>query len=454
MRRVVALCALWAFAGVVHSQPVAAPSAFERFMSLSTGAGKQTVQFSSSGTPILSPGVPTVTTDGGLPLAQGSGSLRNPSGNALPVTASARVPAPEVSKAVGRALARSAASLVGVIGVGLAIYDLASELGFVLSRSPSGALVVGKTDPTACTVGPCYEYRLTALEAWSPTYELACRAYITRIASLGQSFGFFSSDSSGTGSCGYYYTAAQNPGQVGYREGYSAQSTAPAAGSQLPSTAQELQDAVAQKAGWPVGSAVRRVIAEDAPAEKLKVGTATVSGPATSPGTSTVTQNTTNNTTKTETTTHQHTYAGPVVTTTTVVVSNTVNNTTGAVTDNSTTTITPPSEAPPEPDLTASDTALPDQPVLYERKYPTGLVGVWSQKKADLVATPLIGVVASLMPSVGSGGSCPAWNLNLNLGTWNYGAHNVAPPCYIWEWAKFFVIAGALLLARALIFGG
>lgn len=97
----------------------------------------------------------------------------------------------------------------------------------------------------------------------------------------------------------------------------------------------------------------------------------------------------------------------------------------------------------------------PGVPSLYEQKYPNGIAGVWTAKKNALLATPLGQLSTSLMPNIPAGGSLPAWTLNLDLGgSWDFGSHDVAPSAQVWEWAGIFIIIGALLLARALIFGG
>lgn len=103
----------------------------------------------------------------------------------------------------------------------------------------------------------------------------------------------------------------------------------------------------------------------------------------------------------------------------------------------------------------SGDQSTPDHPKLWERKYPDGITGVWTAKKNALLATPLGQLTTTLMPNIPAGGSLPVWNLNLDLGgSWDFGTHDVAPSAQVWEWAGIFIVIGALLLARALIFGG
>lgn len=98
--------------------------------------------------------------------------------------------------------------------------------------------------------------------------------------------------------------------------------------------------------------------------------------------------------------------------------------------------------------------SLPAGPELYEPKYPDGLGGVWDAKITELKDSPLFELTDTLMPNIASGGTCPAWLVPLDLGLWSFGSYDVAPPCWIWDFAKVIVIISSLLLARALIFGG
>lgn len=101
-----------------------------------------------------------------------------------------------------------------------------------------------------------------------------------------------------------------------------------------------------------------------------------------------------------------------------------------------------------------TDKPLPDQPKLYEPKYPDGITGVWNSKIQEIKATPLFNLAPSLLPNV-SAGTCPSWKVDLSIDGWtNAGLQDLSPPCWVWDVAKLVIIASALLLARRLIFGG
>lgn len=142
-------------------------------------------------------------------------------------------------------------------------------------------------------------------------------------------------------------------------------------------------------------------------------------------------------------------------------------NSSNVQTGSTTETVTPTDNAPgPESGTdegteedSASDTPLGELPKLYERKYPDGIVGIWGDFKDRLSGSSLAQFATGLMPSY-DGGTCPSWMVSLNLGhigfgiTADFGTHDVAPPCWIWDALRAILIVCALLLARALIFGG
>ena len=147
----------------------------------------------------------------------------------------------------------------------------------------------------------------------------------------------------------------------------------------------------------------------------------------------------------TNTTVNHYTYNGAQVTARSV---STTTKTDGQGNTTEETTGSDPEEAP-------TDTPMPPIPKLYERKYPNGMEGIWDDYGAQIKQTSLFSLAGKLMPSISDGGVCPTWPLNLDLADWAaYGTHDVAPPCWIWDVAKAILIFSALLLARALIFGG
>ena len=217
-----------------------------------------------------------------------------------------------------------------------------------------------------------------------------------------------------------------------------------------------------------------------------------VSGPSTVPGqkTTTTSQTSVNSGTTTEstpgssnpsqpatktvtnTTTHNNTYNNNNInqTSTTTTVTNITNNVTNQTTTINDKTETKEDNLEPKDDIKQTpnekdenpeeppptDTPLPAIPELYERKYPDGLVGIWETKSQEMKDSPLFTLADQLMPTGISGGSCPSWSLDLSFGGafGDYGSQDVSPPCWIWDVAKLIIIASALILARALVFGG
>lgn len=164
-----------------------------------------------------------------------------------------------------------------------------------------------------------------------------------------------------------------------------------------------------------------------------------MSGPSSSPGPSTTT--TTPQGTTTTNTTYNYTY----------------NNNRVVITQTTTTTnpdgsqsSTESDDVRPDPEVSLpQDPALPPVPDLYERRYPDGMAGVWAEKRAAFLESPLFAIIPALTPSLGSTG-CPVWTLP--LGPW--GTHDISIPCWVWAAIRLIFICTALFTARKLIFGG
>lgn len=236
----------------------------------------------------------------------------------------------------------------------------------------------------------------------------------------------------------------------------------------------DLADEIAKESGWPSSAARALQSALNTPGVTIETEPPVVTGPSSVPGSKTTTTTQTQvapgtttpvapgtpgaqpaTATTTTTTTNNAVYNNNQVTntTTTTTVTNITNNITNQ------TDKTEDKEETKEDDKeeeTPNDTPLSDIPTLYERKYPDGLSGIWSAKSAEIKQLPLFTLADQLMPTGLTGGTCPAWKVDLSFGgAWgDYGLQDVSPPCWIWDIAKVIIIASALILARALVFGG
>lgn len=379
-----------------------------------------------------------LSTDGAAGVqASGTGNIKNPSGNNVPVNVKARIPNASVAGAIGRAAKKIASSVSGPLGIGVALWELGKEIGFDLSKDSTGELVVTKPDPNVCSVAPCYQFalggfpwrssRLTACQDWKyggTTYEY--RNIRVGATTGDQGYGHCLGDVHGI-SNGVYYTTNQTS--------IYGSTVAPSPAAYLPSSMQELQDAIALKSGWPSTSAISRAIADSVAAtgEKLSTGSPTVSGPATSPGITTTTNNTTNNTTKTETTTHNHTYAGDTVTTTNITNTTVINNTTGDTISNETTTST----SSPEPTA--------DQCKDYPDSAGCAKLGEIPEADELTKKTEAVSVVAVAF----AGGSCPppvSFSVMSQSHSFSYG-----PLCDRLAVLKFLFLAIAGVLAAYIL---
>ena len=458
-----ALAALLWFTDPAHSQTATGQyTQFDKFMALTTGS-TQSIGFGSNGTPIVANPITTVgpkigrfgiaadAATKGLALS-GSGSLSiGAAGRVVPIVVTGKVSNAALTKAVG--------VLVGLSGgsVGFAIAAAGIGIPMVLDWLDSSDIELG--GPTGFKQGTSGQMCV------SGCFEYSHDGFVT-ISSQGGAAASICAGNGGVSSINVEASLAYCNGYpgalpIGRRSvpPYDTRSFSPV---DLPAVLEAIStrqpDPKVLEELFTIDKTGRysdKLLKDLSITNVVASGPSTVAGPVetkTEPATSTTPEKIT--TTRTD---YNCVFVMADVTCTDkkteTVSTKTIDPATGLPrTESTTTSATERESAPPD---SASDTPLPDQPLLYARKYPDGLVGVWAVQGAALSATPLANLTSSLMPSVASGGTCPVMLINFSLASWaNFGVHDVAPPCYVWDWARVIILFSALLLARALVFGG
>lgn len=424
-----------------------------------------TITYLSDGLTFANVGASTVSNVAGGPLTVSRPVSVALSGN-RPL--SVVVTAVPTSVAVAGALGRFAKKVLPGIGTGFALYDLGKDLGFIFGNNADGTLTVSSNvvDPALCYQAPCYKWPLQ-MGGYTESKQAAatswCNYAYTSVTSC-----TFQVQSTPSQIIFKAFNASSCPSGCpsSYRQGITG--GAVVSPTSTPSTIQAFEDAVAAKTGWPLGSNIGRALKDAVasgetvalPAPSSVTGPSSVAGPSsitTNPDGSHVTNNTTTNIT----------YGPSSVTINDTTISSSTGPT-GSPTGTTTTTGTAPLPTPGLCDLYPSISACqplgtatalpflvpPKSSDLYSPAYPTGPGGVWNSKLSQIKATPLFNVAANLMPSVAASGTCPTFVIPLNVGIGNFGSHDFAPPCWIWDFGKFVIVVSALFLARSLVFGG
>lgn len=351
------------------------------------------------------------------------------------------------ARGIGGAALKTAGWVYAGIEAGKALNDLCNELGYSCYKgtSPAGSdtVVISKQSSMA-TCNVTY-----VASPYSPTTEFIHTKYCVPSYAGSPTYNYgWSISWGGAGWPGVSFPCGNYTCKTGSGE-YALGQTTNASSDPVPSTIEELEASIAAKSGWPSGSALPKVVEQAiASGETLSLPAPTqITGPSSIPGpTSTETKPAQNGQpaeTKTTSTTYNISYGPNTVTT---------NQTTTTVINNGDTITTTTEET--EPEAAPSDTPNPDLPKLYTRKYPDGLTGVWTERKAELLATPLPNLIQSFTPTITSGSACPQFSIPLNIGPWHWGTYSLGPACYVWDFLKVCVILGAIFLARAVVFGG
>jgi len=316
-----------------------ADSAFFKFMMTSSGAGSQTVGYSSTGQPLLNPSAATLSTNGGANLAAArTGQINNPSGNPITITGTGSAPVSKFAATIGKA-----AKLLPYLGTGIAIYELMKELSYTPTGTGDALSLTKKELVPTCGAGtePYGSQCITWMKNCISPVTYGTSSQILEGCPAGWTYQIYPADYQS--SLPYYIIRDATGYKLAQRTGYL--SNAPTTEVQKPKTLQEFQDEIATKSGWPATSNIAKAVAQALPltGDQVMPDAVTATGPATSTGTTETVTNP-DGSKVTKTTNYSHTYTGPVVNTTTNTTQNTY-NTSNVITSTTTTNSTPAAPA-------------------------------------------------------------------------------------------------------------
>jgi len=257
---------------------------------------------------------------------------------------------------------------------------------------------IERTDPTLCTVAPCYEYRSSYDNGsnntpWYPTYKQACD-FVALIYNNRQSPAWQAQSSmicTLTGPLSGQIDVIGASAQIGYAgTAGSTRGAVPSTAQYLPSSMDDIAPYMAQSDVNPDGRVIQELLDKGA---DIPMPSPTVTGPSSVTGPSTTVVNPDGSKTVTSTTYNFNT-SGNTITNTSNVTTNTTYNSSNVVTGTTTTTTTP--------------TATED-PVDQCAKYPdsAGCSKLGEAPVSDQLAKKehAVNVVAQ---TFAAGGSCPA----------------------------------------------
>ncbi|MFS2047856.1 hypothetical protein ACEN9J_25845 [Variovorax sp. Varisp41] len=419
-----------------------------RTTTIGTGAGAMKV---------ISPaGTSSATASGGTKVT-GSGNVPV-DGKNVPVGMSGEVAKDAI---VGGVIGCATGGLLGcALGAGVPLAT--AYFGLSGARvTPSGDLEL--PDPNVCTMAPCYAYYVLNQSPKRDTPAQACDDYAIDFVKYSTGYKSATTTTTSATRCDIKAVRYDNSVYTGYSPIYK-NSAPPKSPTWYPATPQQVKDALYNN-NPPPG-----IVDELAKFGNITwpLGNPQVTGPSEvkGPKTTSTTQDGNRTITSVSQDSTPLSYSGPSVTagntTRTTTTTTTTTNPDGTTSSQTSTTSStteqvdvPDDATKPPPEDAPTDTPLPAVPDLYTRKYPGGMEGIYNQYKDQLKNTSLVQLASQLMPNVGNGGTCPVWVISLDFESWAaFGSHDVAPPCWIWDVAKAICILGALLMARALIFGG
>lgn len=415
--------AVFNFSVIAADIPAQSGGLFNYVSYNTVGPGQQRINYSNVGSGLGDAGASSITSQGRALVVSRAGTVVNPSGVPVPVVVRGTLPLAKAAPLITKAM-----KLVPVLGQGIAYYELAKELGF----NPfviGGDISVTKKDPTLCTVAPCGQYKAFN-SPWLYNADAACQ-YIYRMYPGAYDFVHAANNQCwgktfGLGGAEYIvgplYTQSADP-----------QPDVP-----IPSTLQELEDAIATSSGWPDHSHISQAVADSITAtrETPQVEAPSVTGPPTSTGGVRETTNP-DGSRSVQTDSYKHTYSGPDITTektTTVVNYNTDNSV-----NNTTTTVSSPA-----PDSKTDCDKKPDSNGCRTDDFDTPDDKIPKVDKPMTLKTENLGF---------GGGSCPA-DVYINAGGMRLKALDWAYSCnLITTFLKPLVLVLAAFGAAMVLFG-
>ena len=320
-----------------------------------------------------------------------------------------------------------------------------SNVGINSDPLTNGAKPFVGSDPSVCSVGPCYAYENNYGKKFSSAKQ-ACDDAAIRMGGA---------DAVGTitGAIDDYSCSVSGPsGNYFGRSPIYMSPIAPVPSTGIPAS----MDDIAPYMDKPMDPRIFKELLDKG--ANIELPKPTITGPSSTEGEEVTTVNPDGSKTVSKTTYNFQT-SGDTVTNTDKSTKTTTYNIDNSVRSVSTTTTVPspsaPTDTPEKPDYSFNDSPFGDVPELYKRKYEDGIKGVWDQKMTAIKATPIFSLGRDIMPNLAATGSCPVFTVPLDLAVWAaHGNADVSPPCWVWDFGKVVIVCSALLLARRLIFGG
>jgi len=250
--------------------------------------------------------------------------------------------------AIGR-FAGKALPIGYALGVGVALYDLAKELGWNIEGDGGAVPVISQST----TVYRYFSDYCTATSA--PGQALEAFVYSCQ----GPTFARTSSPVS-CSLTGSYMTCTHTDTWGGSRTSYYNR-VLPTTGTPVPKTAQEFNDRIAAESGWPSTSAIARTLNDAIKyGEAVELVPDAVTGPASSPGPSEHIDSPSKLIDKLNT--YKYEYLGPTVQVGTETVTTETDKATGAVSTTTTTTVPVSPSSPAAEPIDIETCGLPGKP--------------------------------------------------------------------------------------------